>query len=85
MTLQPEIQLGKYIIAGLSESKPKTAVYDIISVHHRNKIGEVRWYSPWRQYVFEPEPLTVWNRDCLQDISVFLQKLMDARKKEAGS
>jgi len=78
-----EIQLGKYMVACLIERKPKTAVYNIVSVHHANIIGQVRWYGPWRQYVFEPEPLTVWNHICLQEIRDFLQKLMDARKREA--
>ena len=79
----PEIMLGKYMIARLIETKPKTAVYDIISVHHGTKLGQIKWYGPWRQYIFEPEPLTIFNRDCMLAICGFLQGLMDAWKKEA--
>ena len=81
----PEISLGKYMIARLIETKPKTAVYNILSTHHGAKLGQIKWYGPWRQYVFESEPLTIFNRDCMLAICGFLQGFMDARKKEAKS
>jgi hypothetical protein len=76
----PEIPLGKYMVARLVESKSKTAVYDIISVHHGTKLGQIRWYGPWRQYVSEPEPRTIWNEGCHEAMRDFLRKLMDAKK-----
>lgn len=34
-------------------------------------LGEVKWYSPWRQYCFYPAESTIWNPECLSDVGVF--------------
>ena len=39
-------------------------------------LGKVCWYSPWRQYVFEPEPRTLFNATCLTELRTFLSAEM---------
>ena len=81
---EPEIRLGKYMIAQLCERKPKTAVYDIVSVRHV-KLGQIKWYSPWRQYCFFPEIETLYNSVCMQELVKFLLALNTAKRKGAES
>lgn len=47
----------------------------------QNFIGFVRWYGPWRKYIFEPEPRTIFEQDCLRDIADFCE----AKTKEHRS
>lgn len=44
-------------------------------------IGEIRWHGPWRQYSFFPQPNCVFEKTCLKDITDFIIKLMEDRKK----
>ncbi|MFX0084323.1 MAG: hypothetical protein ACFFAU_01515 [Candidatus Hodarchaeota archaeon] len=44
-------------------------------------LGIIVWYSPWRQYCFHPADDTIYAQSCLRDISEFIKKQMDARKK----
>jgi hypothetical protein len=57
-----------------------TKRFEVISRIHGYSLGRISWYGPWRQYTFSPAFKTVWNKDCLNDISTFLQQLMDERK-----
>lgn len=43
-------------------------------------LGEVRWYSPWRQYVFEPAPGCLFNRTCLGDLAEFCDRATGAQR-----
>lgn len=43
-------------------------------------LGRIQWYPQWRQYTFNPENNTIWNKDCLEHITKFLQDLMIERK-----
>lgn len=74
--------MKKYVDFELAERKPKTAVYRVVSKSNRETLGSVYWYGPWRQYVFQPEPETIWSHGCMQQVLDFIQKLMEERKKE---
>ena len=39
-------------------------------------LGEVEWYSPWRQWVFIPSDGTEYSQDCLVDIAAFMRSLL---------
>jgi len=71
----------KYLRFVMAEQKTKTQVWHIISKKWGNVLGVIRWYGPWRQYVFYPEKDTIWNKDCLDDVKNFLQDLMTERSK----
>lgn len=53
----------------------KTSVWTITS-KSGSTLGVVWWFGRWRQYCFEPQPDTVFNVSCLDDIARFIQKAM---------
>lgn len=42
-------------------------------------LGQVRYYSRWRQYVIEFEEVCVFNSRCLRDVADFLEQLNKGR------
>jgi hypothetical protein len=58
----------------------KTKNINVVSKNSRLAIGEIKWYGPWRQYTFFPEPDTIWNVDCLNSINEVIRMLMDERR-----
>ena len=44
------------------------------------QLGAIHWWSNWRQYVFTPEPGTIYSAGCLHDIRAFIYQQMEARK-----
>jgi hypothetical protein len=58
----------------------KTAVVRVYSLRSGDLLGQIRWMGRWRQYAFYPENLTIWNPDCLADISGEIAALMSARR-----
>jgi hypothetical protein len=77
----PEIQLGKYMVARLIETGPKTAVWGVFSKHHDDKLGVIKWFGPWRQYCFFSMDVAVFSSGCFQDLTKFLVSLNEGRKK----
>ena len=64
----------------------KTSVWVCKNKRSGDVLGIVRWYSQWRQYCFYPEPHTVFNYDCLQNIRTFMKQLRRKPKpKPEGS
>lgn len=58
----------------------KTMITLVRSRRTMTLLGRIRWYGPWRQYCFEPEGATVWNKGCLDDIQAEIARLMDERR-----
>lgn len=48
------IQEDEWIKIYVSEQKPKTFVFNIHSKSSNRELGKIRWYPPWRKYIFEP-------------------------------
>lgn len=61
----------------------KTTVTTVLSRRHGDKLGTIRWYGSWRQYAFYPEPGTIWNPDCLDEIKAQIRTLMAERNTRA--
>ena len=40
----------------------------VLSKRQNSILGEIRFYQPWKQYVFEPVPNALFNDECLTDI-----------------
>ena len=80
--LEP-VHTTKYLEFYHAQSKPKTEVWEIVSVRGIH-LGAVKWYSRWRQYCFFPQGGTVFNRTCMNEISEFIETQMKARKKKNG-
>ncbi len=66
----------KYIHFDLIKMKPKTQVWGCFNNSSDGKLGEIKWYGPWRQYCFFPFGETVFNMGCLTDINHFIKLLV---------
>lgn len=44
------------------------------------KLGDIKWYSPWRRYVFYPLANTLFDASCLTEVTQYIQQLMQDRK-----
>lgn len=42
-------------------------------------LGIIKWFGRWRQYTFFPQPVTVFNRECLRDIANFIDSVKSER------
>jgi hypothetical protein len=82
MSGSSNIQLGKYMIARLIETRPKTEVYGVFSAHHGDKLGVIKWFGPWRQYCFFSMDVAVFSAGCFRDLAMFLIQLNVAHKKK---
>ena len=71
----------EYIEFVLVEQKPKTLVYTILNRKSGDKIGTVKWYANWRQYVFFPSNECIFSCGCLEDIIDFTKKVQENHKK----
>ena len=57
-----------------------THLVEVIAVRDGTLLGTIRWYGPWRQYVFAPEPFCVFNTGCLKTIEQNVRVMNDIRK-----
>jgi hypothetical protein len=71
----------EYVYFEFARAKPRTKVYYVKSKSDDKILGEIYWWSPWRQYIFDPWSSTIYSRGCMKQIIEFIQKLMDERKK----
>ena len=60
----------------------KTRDFNIISRSSRDCIGEIVYYSRWRQHILAPAPGTVWSANCLASVNHFLGKLKRGEVKQ---
>ena len=61
------------------EEKPKTKVFGVYNKNSGFLLGEISWYASWRQYCFLPSSSTVFNVQCLNDITHFINQEMGKR------
>jgi hypothetical protein len=74
------LKTTKYLKFDIVKDTGKTKLIFIINIHHDEVIGEIRWFSRWRQYCFSPNNNTIWNTECLNDVNAVIKQLMDERK-----
>jgi hypothetical protein len=67
--------MSKYLEFNALEQKPKTEVVEVASKLLNCRLGIIMWYGNWRQYAFFPEEGTIFNVECLNDISSFIKGL----------
>lgn len=63
-----------------TEKRSKTSIYEVRSKSHGDVLGQIKWHGPWRQYCFFPNGDTLWSWGCLEEIQIFINNLMLARK-----
>ena len=77
----------KWLKFVIRERKPKTLSIEVINTSDQH-LGWIRWYGPWRQYVFEPliGISTTFNNSCLEGIVNVLTQLNEEHraKRETG-
>lgn len=54
--------------ATLDDPRKKTKVIFVMKPDGTTKLGEIKWYGPWRQYAFFPSAARVFNTACLETI-----------------
>lgn len=67
----------------------KTSIHHVYSAHDGSYLGDIKWRSGWRRYIFAPnnshEVVTVFDASCLEEIANFLKAEMALRNvKPAG-
>ena len=65
----------KYIHFVKTKDKAKTSVWECCQDSNYSVLGEVKWYSPWRQYCYWSYVVAVYNVGCLTDIIDFVNQL----------
>ena len=67
----------------LTDRKPKTVIIGVYNTSDQF-LGDIRWYGPWRQYIYSPCPQAqlTFNNGCLQDIADVLTCLNNEHKQE---
>ena len=71
-----------YLEFEVIETKPKTKVYGVTASMDGELLGQIKWFGPWRQYVFEPYEATVYSHGCMKQIEDFIKNLMEERRKQ---
>ena len=66
-TLNKHSQESKYLNFCILDKKPKTYVIGI-ETKYSDALGALKWYGPWRQYVFTSKPDCIFNVGCMNDI-----------------
>jgi hypothetical protein len=62
----------------------KTQYWTVYSKRHGDMLGDIKWYGPWRQYVFEPYN-ALFNTSCLNDVIAFINRLSIERKVQRAA
>lgn len=60
----------------------KTKAFDVHSIRGGERLAIIKWYAPWRRYVFMPEDLMLFDTACLTEIVKYIESLMIERKRQ---
>lgn len=58
----------------------KTVTMKVSNKQSGALLGCIMWYRNWRQYTFVPEALTVFNAECMDDISEKVKHMNEVQK-----
>ena len=64
-----------FVLAGESPSH-KTEIWRVVSNKSQATLGEIKWYGAWRRYAFFPRNSTIFDVDCMSQISTKIGELM---------
>ncbi len=62
----------EYITFNRTVDNKKTQVWNVDLTRTGLPLGVIKWYAPWRQYCFFPEPDTVYSASCMNVIQNFI-------------
>ena len=72
---------NKYILIKETPHTGKTKGFDIINKSSDYPIGEIYWYTNWRQYCFFTWDDMIFNSQCLELILEFLKEINIEHRK----
>lgn len=71
----------KYIEFNILEKKEKTDVWQCINIKYGTILGIIKWYYPWRQYIYYSMSSDIfYSKSCHDDISDFLDQVNKNKK-----
>ena len=76
----------KFVFRGHSLSG-KTQQWEVHSKSSGNRLADIIWFGPWRQYIFVPSSgneyhQTYWNPVCLREVANFLEQLTQSHRAQ---
>lgn len=76
---------GKHLYFIIEPQDPQkvTKTWRVLNKYDDIMLGQVRWFSQWRKYAFYPAPDTIFEEDCMRDISDFCEKETEWHKYTA--
>jgi hypothetical protein len=63
----------------ITNPKLKTQTFAVVSKIGEHFLGYVKWFPRWRRYAFFPGDDSVFDAACLQEVTAFIDGLMQAR------
>ena len=69
---------------GTKPQGQKTDLYQCCNNRNGKELGIIKWYGPWRQYVYEPTVRAVYSIGCFEDINHFLGNLQKKKQVKRG-
>lgn len=61
------------------ELNKKTLTQDVLN--NDLWLGQIKWYAPWRRYVFFPARASLFDASCMREIVSQIESLMKQRKE----
>lgn len=78
-----QILRKKYIYIECQEIKGRrTKVFLVRTNKDSVLIATIKWHPGWRNFSFFPEPGTIWEENCLDEIIKFLGAIKDLHGKK---
>lgn len=59
----------------------KTDFWNVYTKEGTLLLGQIRWFSTFRQYSFYPQPNTVYEKQFMRDIANFMEEEMKKRNE----
>lgn len=67
-------------VSSLLESR-RTKQWWVLTKDCGDHLGVVRWWSPWRCYIFLPYADTIYEQRCLRDLAAFCDEQTQEQRK----
>ncbi len=67
---------------GLANKDAKTKTFSVISRYNKALLGHIRWYVPWRQYIFSPMSGIILDKTCLRELSELVNYLTTVHREK---
>ena len=64
-----------------NNARIKTECWEVQNNRSGESLGEISWFTGWRQYVFAPEPFTEFNVTCLREIAEQCERLNEQHRQ----